>query len=61
MSSGGKREGAGRKCDGSMRKRSLTIRIEPQYYEALEQKAKERGLSKGKLVEYLITAANFVE
>lgn len=56
MSSGGKREGAGRKRIGTEKRRSLTVMIEPSNYDYLAKMAKERGVSKGLMIDYLIRA-----
>ena len=56
MPSGGKRENAGRKSISRDIKRvTLAIRLPPDIAEAVERLADDAGMSKGRLVECLVS------
>lgn len=55
---GGARIGAGRKLSGKEKRVTLAVRVEPSTLQKIEAMAAKAGVSKGKIIEKLITLYN---
>lgn len=55
MPRGGKREGAGREPSPNSNKVPITIRVDPEIAQWLQEKAKEQKLSRSQLIANILT------